>query len=46
MPGSSISLDKEAMAALLQARARLAEQLGFRPSYSQVIKHLVRKARP
>ena len=39
----NVSLNPETMDALTQVREKLASDLGFTPSYSQVIQHLIKQ---
>jgi hypothetical protein len=41
----NISLNPETMDALSQIRDKLSVELGFTPSYAQVIQHLIGKSR-
>ena len=40
----NISINPETMDALKQEKIRLYQELGFSPSYSQVIQHLLKQA--
>jgi hypothetical protein len=37
----NVSIRRETMAELTELKAKLAQELGFTPSYSQVIQHLI-----
>jgi hypothetical protein len=39
----NVSINPETMAQLTELKARVAQELGFTPSYSQVIQHLIKQ---
>ena len=41
----NVSINPETMKALTEMRLRISQDLGFTPSYSQVIQHLIGKSR-
>jgi hypothetical protein len=42
----NVSINPETMAKLTEFKAKVAEELGFTPSYSEVIQYLIKKQVP
>lgn len=42
----NVSINPETMAQLTELKAKVAQELGFTPSYSQVIQHLIKQHYP
>jgi len=39
----NVSINPETMAQLTELKAKVAQEIGFTPSYSQVIQHLIKQ---
>ena len=42
----NVSINPETMAQLTELKAKVAEEIGFTPSYSQVIQYLIKQQYP
>jgi hypothetical protein len=42
----NVSINPETMAQLTEMKAKVAEEIGFTPSYSQVIQYLIKQQYP
>jgi len=42
----NVSINPETMAQLTELKAKIAQDLGFTPSYSEVIQYLIKKQAP
>ena len=42
----NVSVNPETMAQLTEMKAKIAEEIGFTPSYSEVIQYLIKKCQP
>ena len=42
----NVSINPETMVQLAEMKVRIAEEIGFTPSYSEVIQYLIKKSQP